>query len=89
MQTLRNERQIRAAEIRLQRKFGKRGNRPLAVVCNATFVLKHVELAETCMADGCTAKAVKRIGFNCWGAVCEYDVCEKHMNRDGVRGDSL
>lgn len=41
-----------------------------------------------CMHDGCTKKAVKRILYNQWGTVCEYDVCEEH-NKDGYCGDGF
>lgn len=41
-----------------------------------------------CMHECCTNKAVKRILYNCWGTVSEYDVCEDH-NKDGYCGDGF
>ena len=41
-----------------------------------------------CMHNDCSHKAVKRILYNCWGAVCEYDVCNEH-NKDGYCGDGF
>jgi len=53
------------------------------------YVLKYKFSPENlCMHDGCTNKAVRRILYNCWGSVCEYDVCEEH-NKDGYCGDGF
>ena len=41
-----------------------------------------------CMHKDCSEKATKRILYNCWGTVCEYDVCEEH-NKDGYCGDGF
>lgn len=41
-----------------------------------------------CMHQNCSANATKRILYNCWGTVCEYDVCEEH-NKDGYCGDGF
>lgn len=41
-----------------------------------------------CMHNGCTNKAVKRILYNCWGTVSEYDVCKDH-DEDGWCGDGF
>ncbi len=40
-----------------------------------------------CMREGCTAHAVKRCVFNCWGSVFERDWCTEHAKLDGWSGD--
>lgn len=42
-----------------------------------------------CMYRNCKEKSVKRIVFNCWGTVSTYDVCEKHSEYHGMRGDEF
>lgn len=42
-----------------------------------------------CICKGCDKKAHKRILFNVWGTVREYDVCEEHAKFDGWCGDSF
>lgn len=41
-----------------------------------------------CMHLSCNQKAVKRILYNCWGSVAEFDVCEEH-DKDGYCGDGF
>ena len=42
-----------------------------------------------CSVEGCNCKAVKRILYNCWGIVSEFDVCEEHAKYDGYCGDGF
>ncbi len=43
-----------------------------------------------CMHHDCTKKSTKRIIFNVWGSVCEYDVCDEHAkSNDGYCGDEF
>jgi hypothetical protein len=42
-----------------------------------------------CMYENCNKKAQKRILYNTWGSVCEYDVCEDHKDNDGRCGDGF
>lgn len=42
-----------------------------------------------CCVEGCKKKAVKRILYNCWGTVSEYDVCDKHKKYHLMCGDGI
>lgn len=42
-----------------------------------------------CMHHDCSKKSTKRIIFNAWGTVCEYDVCDEHAESDGCCGDGF
>ena len=57
---------------------------------NVLYELKYRFSPENdCMCEACPKKAVKRILFNFYGTVSEYDVCEVHASKDGYMGDSL
>ncbi|MCX6823322.1 MAG: hypothetical protein NTX91_05035 [candidate division SR1 bacterium] len=42
-----------------------------------------------CMKEGCPKESTKRIIFNAWGTVSEYDVCDEHGEHDGWCGDGF
>jgi hypothetical protein len=66
------------------RKANRLYNQNYNVLCSFTYKFSP---ENDCMCKGCKQKATKRILFNIWGTVGEYDVCQEHAVMDGKCGD--
>lgn len=81
---------LEKVDLSLKDNITRKANRLFGKMYHSLYSLKYsFSNNNECMHKECNNQASKRILYNCWGTVCEYDVCIQHEKLDGIAGDGF